>query len=119
MQLRPGVAATRSSFEPKSTSAGPPSTLPGAYPASIANRIDPRLGYDVVFVAEPHGALALESDSGLWARSCPAVERAGLTCRQSLREVPADELPRHGQAHLGVNPTGGDIARLRDLARAA
>jgi hypothetical protein len=90
-----------------------------AYPASIANRIDPRLSYDVVFVEEACGALALESDSGLLGAVLSAVERAGLTCGTSLREVPGDQLPRQVRRIVGVNPTGGDIAKLRDLAWAA
>jgi hypothetical protein len=96
-----------------------PPALRGAYPVSIANRIDPRLDYDVVFVEEAHGALALESDSGLLGAVLSAVERAGLTRPTTLREVPGDQLPRHADRIVGVNPTGGEIAKLRDLARAA
>ena len=97
-------------------------TLPAlrrAYPASIANRIDPRLSYDVVFIEEAHGALALESDSGLLGAVLSAVERAGLTCRATLREVPGAHLPRQVRHIVGVNPTGGEIAKLRNLAWAA
>jgi hypothetical protein len=90
-----------------------------AYPASIANRIDPRLSYDVLFIEEARGALALESDSGLLGAVLSAVERAGLTRQTTLRKVPGDQLPRHVRRIVGVNPTGGEIAKLRDLARAA
>jgi hypothetical protein len=90
-----------------------------AYPASIANRIDPRLSYDVLFIEEARGALALESDSGLLGAVLSAVQRAGLTCRSSMRGVPGDQLPRQVRRIVGVNPTGGEIARLRDLAWAA
>jgi hypothetical protein len=90
-----------------------------AYPAWIANRIDPRLSYDVLFIEEAGGALALESDSGLLGAVLAAVERAGLTCRTSLREVPGDQLPKRVSRIVGVNPTGGEIAKLRDLAWAA
>ena len=97
-------------------------TLPAlrrAYPASIANRIDPRLSYDVVFVEEAHGALALESDSGLLDAVVSAVERAGLTGCATLREVPGAHLPSRVRHIVGVNPTGGDIAKLRNLTWAA
>ena len=90
-----------------------------AYPASIANRIDPRLSYDVLFIEEARGALALESDSGLLGAVLSAVERAGLTCRSSTLRVPGDQLPKKVRRIVGVNPTGGEIARLRDLAWAA
>lgn len=90
-----------------------------AYPASIANRIDPRLTYDVLFVEEARGAVALESDAGLLDAVLSAVDRAGLTCRASIRGVPGEDLPRQARRIVCVNPTGGDIARLRDLARAA
>jgi len=93
--------------------------LRDAYPASIANRIDPRLRYDVLFVEETCGAVALESNAGLLPAILSAVERAGLTCGASLRAVPADELPGRVARIVSVNPTGGEIARLRDLARAA
>jgi glucose-6-phosphate dehydrogenase assembly protein OpcA len=97
-------------------------TLPAlrrAYPGWIANRIDPRLGYDVVFIEEARGALALESDSGLLGAVLSAVERAGLTGRATLREVPGAHLPRRVKHIVGVNPTGGEIAKLRNLAWAA
>ena len=68
-----------------------------AYPASIANRIDPRLRYDVLFIEEARGALALESDSGLLGAVLSAVERAGLTCRASTPRVPGDAAPRAGR----------------------
>ena len=87
-----------------------------AYPASIANRIDPRLSYDVLFIEEARGALALESDSGLLGAVLSAVARAGLTCRSSTLRVPGDQLPKKVRRIVGVNPTGGEIARLRDLA---
>ena len=90
-----------------------------AYPASVANRIDTRLRYDVLFIEEPCGAVAIETDSGLLPAVLSAVERAGLTCSACLRALPALELPRHAARILSVNPTGGEIARLRDLARAA
>ena len=90
-----------------------------AYPASIANRIDPRLRYDVLFIEEARGALALESDSGLLGAVLSAVERAGLTCRSSTLRVPATSSRRSVRRIVGVNPTGGEIARLRDLAWAA
>ena len=90
-----------------------------AYPAAIANRIDPRSRYDVLFVAEAHGAVALESETGLFPAVTSAIARAGLTCVGSLRDVPADMLSRRVDRIVSVNPTGGDIGRLRDLARAA
>ena len=83
-----------------------------AYPASIANRIDPRLRYDVLFVDEAGGAVALESDAGLLPAVHSAVERAGLTCGESIRSVPAAELPGRVASIVSVNPTGGEIARL-------
>lgn len=89
------------------------------YPAAIANRLDPRLRYDVLFIEEVRGALALESDAGLLGPVIAAVERSGLTCSARIRGIPAPELPAHVARIVGVNPTGGDIARLRDLARAA
>jgi hypothetical protein len=107
------------SFQAEVSLCRTPPALRGAYPVSIANRIDPRLGYDVVFVEEAHGALALESDSGLLGAVLSAVERAGLTRQTTLRKVPGDQLPRHVRHIVGVNPTGGEIAKLRDLARAA
>ena len=94
-------------------------TLRGAYPAWIANRIDLRLSYDVLFVEEARGAVALESDAGLLPAVLAAVERAGLTCGTSMRAVPAAQLPYRVARILSINPTGGEIARLRDLAPAA
>jgi hypothetical protein len=85
----------------------------------VANRIDPRLRYDVLFVEELHGALAMESDAGLLPAVMAAVQRAGLTCSASLRAVPGEELPSRVPRIVSVNPTGGEIARLRNLARAA
>jgi hypothetical protein len=93
--------------------------LAQAYPAAIANRLDPRLRYDVLFVEEARGALVLESDAGLLNAVTAAVDRAGLTCSARIRSIPAKELPAHVGRIVSVNPTGGDIARLRDLARAA
>jgi hypothetical protein len=93
--------------------------LRDAYPASIANRIDPRLRYDVLFVEETCGAVALESNAGLLPAILSAVERAGMTCGESLLAVPADELPSRVARIVSINPTGGDIARLRNLVRAA
>lgn len=90
-----------------------------AYPASVANRIDTRLRYDVLFIEEARGAVAIETDAGLLPAVLAAVERAGLTCSACLRGVPALELPRRAARILSVNPTGGDIARLKNLARAA
>ena len=90
-----------------------------AYPAAIANRLDPRLRYDILFIEEARGALALESDAGLLCAVVSAVERAGLTCSARIRGIPAEELPAHVGRIVSVNPTGGDIARLKDLARAA
>jgi hypothetical protein len=93
--------------------------LRGAYPAWIVNRIDLRLDYDVLFIEEAHGAVAMEADAGLLPAVRSAVERAGLTCGASFQAVPAEEL-RHRVARIVcVNPTGGEIARLRNLARAA
>lgn len=90
-----------------------------AYPAAIANRIDPRSRYDVLFVAEAHGAVALEAETGLLPAVTSAIDRAGLTCVGNLRDVPAEMLSRRVDRIVSVNPTGGDIGRLRDLARAA
>ena len=89
------------------------------YPAAIANRIDPRSRYDVLFVAEAHGAVAVESQTGLLPAVNSAIDRAGLTCVGGLRDVPAEMLSRRVDRIVSVNPTGGDIGRLRDLARAA
>jgi hypothetical protein len=93
--------------------------LSRAYPTAIANRIDPRLRYDVLFVEEAGGAVALESDAGLLTAVLAAVGRAGLTCGSTIREVPAEQLPARASRIVSVNPTGGEIARLKNLARAA
>jgi hypothetical protein len=90
-----------------------------AYPPWIANRIDPRLRYDVLFVEEAGGAVALEADASLLPAILTAVERAGLTCGATMCAVPAEELPQRVARIVSVNPTGGEIARLRDLALAA
>ena len=90
-----------------------------AYPAAIANRIDSRLSYDVVFVAEAGGAVAVESHSGLLPAVTSAIGRAGLTCAGSLRDVPAEQLPYRVARIVAVNPTAGEIGRLENLARAA
>ena len=90
-----------------------------AYPPAIANRIDPRLRYDILFVEEARGAVAMESDAALMQAVLTAVRRAGLTCSASVHAVPALELPYRVPRILCVNPTGGEIARLRDLAQAA
>lgn len=90
-----------------------------AYPAWIANRLDSRLRYDLLFVAETGGAVAVESDSELLSAVLAAVVRAGLSCSETLRAVKAEDLPSHAARIVSVNPTGGEIARLRGLARAA
>ena len=90
-----------------------------AYPAWVANRIDTRLNYDLLFIEEARGAVAIETDAGLLPALLSAVERAGLTCSACHRAVPAMDLPRRAARILSVNPTGGEIARLKDLARAA
>jgi hypothetical protein len=85
----------------------------------VANRIDTRLNYDLLFIEEARGAVAIETDAGLLPAVLSAVERAGLTCSACHRAVPAMDLPRRAARILSVNPTGGEIARLKDLARAA
>ena len=63
--------------------------------------------------------MAMESDAGLLHAVLSAVSRAGLTCGAGLRAVPAEELPDRVARIVSINPTGGEIARLRDLAQAA
>jgi hypothetical protein len=90
-----------------------------AYPAWVANRIDPRLRYDVLLIVEAEGAVVLESDAGLLPAVVSAIERAGLTCAATIHSVSAGQLPGYAPRIVSVNPTGGEIARLRSLAWAA
>jgi hypothetical protein len=118
-ELRTRLETTMTSFQAEVSLGRIEPALRQAYPVAIANRIDARLRYDLLFIEEAGGAVALESEAGLLPAVVAAVERAGLTCGKSLQAVEARQLPLQVARILSVNPTGGEIARLRELARTA
>ena len=83
------------------------------YPRHHANRLEPGIGYDVVFVPELEGAIAFRSSDDVFDATCRAAARAELDVLRGPREVPAAELPRVAPRLLWVNPTAADLLRLR------
>ena len=83
------------------------------YPRHLANRLEPGTGYDVVFFADPDGAIAVRSSDEVLDSVCRAAARAGFEARRGPRGVSAAELPGVAPHLLWVNPTAGDLMRLR------
>ena len=83
------------------------------YPRHLANRLEPGIGYDVVFVPALDGAIAVRSSDEVIDATCRAVARADFDVVRGPREVPAAELPGVAPRLLWVNPTAADLQRLR------
>jgi hypothetical protein len=83
------------------------------YPRHLANRLEPGIGYDVIFVADLDGAIAVRSRDEAIASICRTVARAGLRARRGPRGVSSAELPRVAPHLLWVNPSAADLSRLR------
>ena len=83
------------------------------YPRHLANRLERASGYDVVFVRDLDGAIAVRSSDEVLDATCRAVARLGFTARRGPRTVSAAELPRVAPHLLWVNPTAADLLRLR------
>jgi hypothetical protein len=84
-----------------------------AYPRHLANRIDGSQSYDLVFVSDPDGAVAVRSSDRVHRSTLKALVRAGFDARLGPRDVGADQLPRVAPRLLWVNPTAADLHRLR------
>jgi hypothetical protein len=82
------------------------------YPRHLANRLEPGIGYDVVFVPDLDGAIATRSRDEVVASTCRAVARAGFEAQRGPRGVSAAELPGVAPHLLWVNPTAADVYRL-------
>ena len=83
------------------------------YPRHLANRLEPGIGYDVVFLRELDGAIAVRASDEVLDATCRAVARADFEVQRGPREVSAAELPRVAPHLLWVNPTAADLLRLR------
>ena len=83
------------------------------YPRHLADRLEPGIGYDVVFVPDLDGAIAVRSRDEVLASTCRAVARAGFEAHRGPRGVSSAELPLVAPNLLWVNPTAADLSRLR------
>jgi hypothetical protein len=83
------------------------------YPRHLADRLEPGIGYDVVFVPDLDGAIAVRSRDEVLASTCRAVARAGFEAQRGPRGVSSAELPLVAPNLLWVNPTAADLSRLR------
>ena len=83
------------------------------YPRHLADRLEPGIGYDVVFVPDLDGAIAVRSRDEVLASTCRAVARAGFEAEWGPRGVSSAELPLVAPNLLWVNPTAADLSRLR------
>ena len=83
-----------------------------AYPRHLANRIDGTQGYDIVFVSDPDGAVAVRSSDRVHRSTLNAVVKAGFDAQLGPRDVAAEHLPRVAPRLLWVNPTAADLLRL-------
>ena len=83
------------------------------YPRHLADRLEPGIGYDVVFVPHLDGAIAVRSRDEVLASTCRAVARAGFEALRGPRGVSSAELPLVAPHLLWVNPTAADLSRLR------
>jgi hypothetical protein len=83
------------------------------YPRHLASRLEPGVGYDVVFVPGLDGAIAVRSRDEASASICRAVQRAGYAARRGPRGVTVAQLPQVAPHLLWVNPTAADLSRLR------
>jgi hypothetical protein len=84
-----------------------------AYPRHLANRIDGTQSYDLVFVSDPDGAVAVRSSDRVHRSTLNAMAKAGFDARLGPRGIAADQLPRVAPRLLWVNPTAADLLRLR------
>ncbi len=83
------------------------------YPRHLADRLEPGIGYDVVFVPHLDGAIAVRSRDEVLTSTCRGVARAGFEAREGPRGVSAAKLPLVAPHLLWVNPTAADLSRLR------
>ena len=84
-----------------------------AYPRHLANRIDGNQSYDLVFVSDPEGAVAVRSSDRVHRSTLKALVKAGFDARLGPRNIGAEQLPRVAPRLLWVNPTAADLLRLR------
>lgn len=82
------------------------------YPRHLANRLEPGVGYDVLFVPDLDGAIAVRSADGVLDATLRAAGRAGRDVARGPREVSAADLPGVAPRLLWVNPTAADLLRL-------
>jgi hypothetical protein len=83
------------------------------YPRHLANRIDGTQSYDLVFVSDPDGAVAVRSSDHVHRSMLKAMTKAGFDARLGPCDVGAEQLPRVAPRLLWVNPTAADLLRLR------
>src|SRR4029453_3204040 len=84
-----------------------------AYPRHLANRIDGTQSYDLVFVSDPDGAVAVRSSDHVHRSMLKAMTKAGFDARLGPCDGGAEQLPRGAPRLLWVNPTAADLLRLR------
>ena len=83
------------------------------YPRHLVHRLEAGIGYDVIFVPDLDGAIAVRSRDEVATSTCRAVARAGYEAMRGPRGVLAAALPLVAPHLLWVDPTAADLSRLR------
>jgi hypothetical protein len=83
------------------------------YPPHLVDRLEGGIGYDVIFVPDLDGAIAVRSRDEVVTSTCRAVARTGYEATRGPRGVLAAALPLVAPHLLWVNPTAADLSRLR------
>jgi hypothetical protein len=83
------------------------------YPRHLVDRLEPDVGYDVIFVPELDASIAVRSRDEVLSSTCRAIARAGFEADRGPRGVLAAELPLVAPHLLWVNPTAADLSQLR------
>ena len=83
------------------------------YPPHLVDRLEGGIGYDVIFVPDLDGAIAVRSRDEAMTSTCRAVARAGYEAKRGPRGVSSAALPLVAPHLLWVNPTAADLSRLR------